>query len=114
MSGDKSISIRWVLLSSLANGVSTAKNLLLSEKARAEAIPELEVLSDDVSAAHGAASSSVDLEQIHYMMTRGFSRDDAQTEIVEGFLISSFAKTKNEYAKEFLIKALSTNQNEWE
>ena len=31
VSGDKSISIRWVLLSSLANGVSTAKNLLLSE-----------------------------------------------------------------------------------
>ena len=31
VSGDKSISIRWVLLSSLANGVSYAKNLLLSE-----------------------------------------------------------------------------------
>ena len=31
VSGDKSISIRWVLLSSLANGVSIAKNLLLSE-----------------------------------------------------------------------------------
>ena len=31
VSGDKSISIRWVLLSSLANGVSNAKNLLLSE-----------------------------------------------------------------------------------
>ena len=31
ISGDKSISIRWVLLSSLANGVSKAKNLLLSE-----------------------------------------------------------------------------------
>ena len=31
VSGDKSISIRWVLLSSLANGVSTAKNLLISE-----------------------------------------------------------------------------------
>ena len=29
--GDKSISIRWVLISSLANGISTAKNLLLSE-----------------------------------------------------------------------------------
>ncbi|MCH1442333.1 MAG: SufD family Fe-S cluster assembly protein, partial [Candidatus Poseidoniaceae archaeon] len=38
------------------------KNLLLSEDAKAEAIPELEVLSDDVSAAHGAASSSVDPE----------------------------------------------------
>ncbi len=31
VSGDKSISIRWVLLSSLANGVSKAKNLLMSE-----------------------------------------------------------------------------------
>ena len=31
VSGDKSLSIRWVLLSSLANGVSNAKNLLLSE-----------------------------------------------------------------------------------
>ena len=31
VSGDKSISIRWVLFSSLAKGVSTAKNLLLSE-----------------------------------------------------------------------------------
>ena len=31
VSGDKSISIRWVLFSSLADGTSTAKNLLLSE-----------------------------------------------------------------------------------
>ena len=31
VSGDKSISIRWVLFSSLANGISTAKNLLISE-----------------------------------------------------------------------------------
>ena len=31
VSGDKSLSIRWVLLSSLAEGVSKAKNLLLSE-----------------------------------------------------------------------------------
>ena len=31
VSGDKSISIRWVLFSSLANGISRAKNLLISE-----------------------------------------------------------------------------------
>ena len=29
--GDKSLSIRWVLISSLANGISTAKNILMSE-----------------------------------------------------------------------------------
>ena len=31
ISGDKSISIRWILFSSLAKGISTAKNLLMSE-----------------------------------------------------------------------------------
>ena len=31
VSGDKSISIRWILISSLANGISVAKNLLMSE-----------------------------------------------------------------------------------
>ena len=35
VSGDKSISIRWVLFSSLANGISTAKNLLMSEDVKA-------------------------------------------------------------------------------
>ena len=83
------------------------KNLLLSERAKAESIPELEVLSDDVSAAHGAASSSVDPEQIHYLMARGFSREDATSEIVEGFLISSFAKIANQQTREFLINSLS-------
>ena len=83
------------------------KNLLLSENAKAEAIPELEVLSDDVSAAHGAASSSVDPEQIHYLMARGFSPEDAKTEILEGFLISSFAKLSNEKTRQFLMEGLT-------
>ena len=43
VSGDKSISIRWVLLSSLANGVSNAKNLLLSDDVLA-AIRAIKVL----------------------------------------------------------------------
>ena len=43
VSGDKSISIRWVLFSSLANGISKSKNLLLSEDviAAIEAIRKL-------------------------------------------------------------------------
>ena len=35
VNGDKSISIRWVILSSLANGISKAKNLLISEDVKA-------------------------------------------------------------------------------
>ena len=43
VSGDKSISIRWVLLSSLANGISRAKNLLISEDVSA-AISAIKIL----------------------------------------------------------------------
>ena len=48
VSGDKSISIRWVLFSSLAKGVSTAKNLLLSEDVLAaiKAIKKLGIKSE--------------------------------------------------------------------
>ena len=89
------------------------KNLLLSPQAKAESIPELEVLSDDVSAAHGAASSSIEPEQIHYMMARGYTPEDAQAAIVEGFLISSFAKMKNDTTRQFLLDALSKQTHEW-
>ena len=66
------------------------RNLLLSQGARADAIPELEVLADDVSAAHGAASASIDNDQLHYLMSRGLDLDEASAMIVEGFLADAF------------------------
>tara|TARA_X000001036_G_scaffold193956_1_gene182873 strand:+ start:362 stop:1372 length:1011 start_codon:yes stop_codon:yes gene_type:complete len=72
------------------------RNLLLSEKSRAEAIPELEVLADDVKAAHGAASAPIDVNQIHYLASRGLSVDTATALIVEGFLMDAFRHVKSE------------------
>ena len=72
------------------------RNLLLSEKSRAEAIPELEVLADDVKAAHGAASAPIDADQIHYLSSRGLSPDESSALIVEGFLMDAFRDIKNE------------------
>ncbi|MFL2962406.1 MAG: SufD family Fe-S cluster assembly protein [Candidatus Poseidoniaceae archaeon] len=72
------------------------RNLLLSEKARAEAIPELEVLADDVKAAHGAASAPIDSNQLHYLQSRGLSGDEASSLIVEGFLMDAFRDIKNQ------------------
>ena len=80
------------------------RNLLLSEKSRAQAIPELEVLSDDVKAAHGAASAPIDVNQIHYLASRGLSFDEASALIVEGFLMDAFREIKNEA----IISALRT------
>ena len=66
------------------------------QKARAEAIPELEVLADDVKAAHGAASAPINIEQLHYLGSRGLSQQAASSLIVEGFLMDAFRDIKNE------------------
>jgi Fe-S cluster assembly protein SufD len=71
------------------------RNLLLSPNARAEAIPELEVLADDVSAAHGAASAPVDNNQLHYLMSRGLDPQEAESVIVNGFLYDAFTNLTN-------------------
>ena len=71
------------------------KNLLLSERSRAEAIPELEVLADEVSANHGAASSPVDPDQIHYLMSRGLGLEEATALIIEGFMQDGFSALKS-------------------
>ncbi|MDP6200455.1 MAG: SufD family Fe-S cluster assembly protein, partial [Candidatus Poseidonia sp.] len=72
------------------------KNLLLSEKARAESIPELEVLADEVSAAHGAASAPVNPDQLHYLMSRGLDEEMAVALLIEGFMHDGFSTLKNQ------------------
>jgi Fe-S cluster assembly protein SufD len=61
------------------------RNLLLSNRARADSIPGLEILANDVRCTHGATIGHVDEEQMHYLMSRGVHRETAQRLIVEGF-----------------------------
>jgi Fe-S cluster assembly protein SufD len=61
------------------------RNLLLSETARADSIPGLEILANDVRCTHGATIGNVDREQMFYLMTRGLREHEAQRLIVEGF-----------------------------
>ena len=61
------------------------RNLLLSDTARADSIPGLEILANDVRCTHGATIGHVDDEQLFYLMARGLPRVQAQRLIVEGF-----------------------------
>ena len=85
------------------------RNLLLSQKARAEAIPELEVLADDVSAAHGAASAPIDGNQLHYLMSRGLSPEEAESVIVNGFLYDAFSNLTNKQLLEEMRTRLTVH-----
>jgi len=67
------------------DGYQANRNLLLSRDARADSIPGLEILADDVRCTHGATVGKIDADQIFYLMARGIPRLDAERLIVEGF-----------------------------
>jgi Fe-S cluster assembly scaffold protein SufB len=70
----------------MSNSFLTERVLLLSDKAHAEAVPELEILTDDVKCSHAASISQIPEQQLFYLMSRGIPRKQAEDLIVEGFL----------------------------
>src|SRR5258708_1431624 len=60
--------------------------LLLSDNAKAEAIPELEILSDDVKCSHAASISRIPDEHLFYLQIRGLTSKVAEALVIEGFL----------------------------
>lgn len=81
------------------NAYQNSRNILLSEKAKVQTIPELEILNQEVSCTHGAVVSSIDEESIYYFMSRGVSREEAIKLITDGFLIDKLEENfgKNLY-----------------
>ncbi len=68
------------------NAYQANHNLLLSRTAKAETIPMLEILADDVQCKHGASIGPIDDEQAFYLMSRGLPREQAERLIVMGFV----------------------------
>jgi Fe-S cluster assembly protein SufD len=62
------------------------RNLLLSRKAHADAIPGLEIEADDVACTHAAAVAQIDPEQLFYLRSRGLDTEVAGELIIGGFL----------------------------
>jgi Fe-S cluster assembly protein SufD len=69
-----------------SNGQQTEKVLMLSPKARGDANPILLIDEDDVTAGHAASVGQVNPEQVHYLMSRGITRNEAERLIIHGFL----------------------------
>lgn len=67
------------------DGYQANRNLVLSEKARADSIPGLEILADDVRCTHGATVGKIDADQVFYLRSRGIPYQEAERLIVEGF-----------------------------
>jgi Fe-S cluster assembly protein SufD len=63
-----------------------SRNLLISKRAHADAIPGLEIQANDVRCTHAAAVAQVDPEQLFYLRTHGLPEETAKRLVIEGFL----------------------------
>jgi Fe-S cluster assembly scaffold protein SufB len=79
-------------------------SMMLSPKARVDAIPSVLVSADDVSASHGGTVGELDETAIFYMQTRGLDRPAAVRVIVEGFFEPLIAELADEPLEE-LVRA---------
>jgi Fe-S cluster assembly protein SufD len=96
------------------NGYQRNDNLLLSDKARADSIPGLEIEADDVRCTHGSTTSQVDEEMIFYATCRGLTRGEAVRLIVSGFFQQIFDRITIDSVRDALAGAIARRVREFE
>lgn len=69
-----------------SNSFLSGRSILLDKDAKSDAIPGLEIFTNDVKATHSASVAQIDEEQIFYLRTRCLTKEEAERTIIEGFL----------------------------
>jgi Fe-S cluster assembly protein SufD len=88
------------------------RNLLLSGRAHADAIPGLQIEADDVACTHAAAVAQIDPDQLFYLTSRGLDRDLASELIVGGFLAELVERVPAGALADALAEALDARLSE--
>ncbi|HEX4129705.1 MAG TPA: Fe-S cluster assembly protein SufD [Pirellulales bacterium] len=96
------------------DGYQRDDNLMLSETARADSIPGLEIEADDVRCTHGATAGRVDESQVFYARCRGLTRKEAIRMIVAGFFQQVFDRITIETVRGALGEAIGRRIREYE
>ena len=96
------------------DGYQRNDNLLLSDNARADSIPGLEIEADDVRCTHGSTTGQVNDEMIFYAQCRGFTRQEAIRMIVTGFFQQIFDRITIESVRDALGLAIARRVRDYE
>jgi Fe-S cluster assembly protein SufD len=83
-----------------------SRNLLISKKAHADAIPGLEILANDVRCTHAAAIAQIDPDQLFYLRARGLPLEQASRLVIEGFLAELVERFEEGPVRDALAGAL--------
>lgn len=82
-------------------------NLLTSNTAEVDTKPELEIYADDVQCSHGATVAQLDAGQLHYLRTRGVSKQEAEVLLSFGFLNELINRSPLEPVRQYLRPRLA-------
>ena len=88
-----------------------SRNLLISKRAHADAIPGLEIQANDVRCTHAAAIAQVDPEQVFYLRSRGLREPLAKRLVIEGFLAALVERFEQGPVREVLAATLEQRLN---
>lgn len=69
----------------LTNAAQLNRNLLLSDRARVDTKPELQITADNVKCSHGATVSQLEAEEIFYLRSRGLNQQNASQLLIDAF-----------------------------
>ena len=99
-----------VLIRAVAEGTDTYelnRNLLLSDGARADSVPNLEIETGEiVGAGHASTTGRFDDEQLFYLMSRGITLENARRLVVRGFFNEIITEIGDEAIQERLMNRI--------
>ncbi|MEM8494245.1 MAG: Fe-S cluster assembly protein SufD [Planctomycetota bacterium] len=90
----------------LTDAVQSNRNMLLSDDARVNARPQLEIYADDVKCTHGCTTGAVDPENVFYFMSRGLSEDVARAMLIYAFAAEGFGRMDLQPVRQLLAKEM--------
>ncbi|HML23037.1 MAG TPA: Fe-S cluster assembly protein SufD [Aggregatilinea sp.] len=85
------------------DGFQANRNMLMSDDARADSIPGLEIQADDVRCTHASATGQIEEELLFYLMARGIPRKDAEKLVVDGFFVPVLDRIPFENVRERMM-----------
>lgn len=94
-----------------SDGYQANRNLILDATSRADSIPGLEILADDVRCTHGATVGKIDPEQVFYLESRGIPKKEAEKLVIEGFFDPIMQRIPYEGVRSRLQEAISIKLN---
>ncbi len=90
------------------NAYQSNGNILLSDGAKINAKPELEIYADDVKCSHGSTTGQLDEQAIFYLQTRGISKSKARHLLVQAFIADVLNEIENKKLNELIYTVLKS------